>query len=127
RPVVAVAARARYLRWLWAPAVFYAVWLGLGPHLPKTDDDLLPAVRFLGAMQVVVSLAIGAGFIVLCRRIWDAPEGSPVSRGGRLLIVAAGLAVAGATGYLIAIAPADATLFLVIQRLLLDALSLAAV
>jgi hypothetical protein len=79
-PVVLLFARGRMFRWLWAPAMVYAVWLGMGPHLGKTDDDLIPAVRFLGAMQVVLSLAVGAGFLGLCRWIWDAPEGSPLHR-----------------------------------------------
>jgi hypothetical protein len=87
-PVVALLARARYLRWLWAPAVVYAVWLGMGPHLGKTDDDLIPAVRFLGAMQVVLSLAAGAGFLVVCRAIWNAPEDSALFRPIRTAVVA---------------------------------------
>jgi hypothetical protein len=87
-PVVALLARTRYLRWLWAPAVVYAVWLGMGPHLGKTDDDLIPAVRFLGAMQVVLSLAAGAGFLVLCRAIWTAPEDSAVFRPIRRAVIA---------------------------------------
>ena len=33
------------LRWLWAPAVVYAVWLALGPTLGKTDDELLQTMR----------------------------------------------------------------------------------
>jgi hypothetical protein len=79
-PLVALFARTRFMRWLWAPAVVYAVWLGMGPHLGKTDDDLIPAVRFLGAMQVVMSLAVGAGMLWLGKRLWDAPEGSPLHR-----------------------------------------------
>ena len=79
-PIVVVFARARYLRWLWAPAVVYAWWLGIGPHIGKTDDDLIPPVRFLGAMQVVLSLAVGAGFLLVCRAIWNAPEGSALHR-----------------------------------------------
>jgi hypothetical protein len=75
--VVALVARAQFLRWLWAPIAVYAVWLGLGPHLGKTDDDLIPAVRLLGAMQVAMALAVGAGMMVIGKRIWDAPEGSP--------------------------------------------------
>ncbi|HET7499713.1 MAG TPA: hypothetical protein VFK02_01875, partial [Kofleriaceae bacterium] len=79
-PSVALLARPRFMRWLWAPAVLYAIWLGLGPHLGKTDDDLIPAVRFLGAMQVVVGLAIGAGALWLGKQVWDAPEGSALHR-----------------------------------------------
>ena len=126
-PSVALLARTRFLRWLWAPAVIYAVWLALGPVLGKTDDDLIPAVRFLGAMQIVLALAIGAGFLVLCKRIWDAPDGSPVSRGGRLLIIAGGLAIAAALGYLVLAAPETASVFVVAQRFVLEVLSLGGV
>ncbi|HEY0480210.1 MAG TPA: hypothetical protein VGD37_21965, partial [Kofleriaceae bacterium] len=87
-PIAALLARGRFMRWLWTPAAVYAVWLGLGPHLPKTDDDLVPAVRFLGAMQVVMSLAIGAGFVALCASIWNAPEGSALHRPIRRVLVA---------------------------------------
>jgi hypothetical protein len=87
-PLVALCARARFLRWLWAPAVVYAVWLGMGPHLGKTDDDLIPAVRFLGAMQVVIALAIGAGALRLGKQIWDAPEGSALHRPVRFVLSA---------------------------------------
>ena len=85
-PVVAVLVRARFLRWLWAPTLVYAVWLGLGPHLGKTDDDLIPAVRFLGAMQVVMTLAVGAGFVALCSWLWNAPEGSALYRPMHLVL-----------------------------------------
>jgi hypothetical protein len=87
-PLVALFARARFLRWLWAPAVVYAVWLGMGPHLGKTDDDLIPAVRFLGAMQVVIALAVGAGMLWLGKQIWDAPDGSALHRPIRFVLSA---------------------------------------
>jgi len=76
-PIAALFARPRFMRWLWAPAIVYAIWLGLGPHLGKTDDDLIPAVRFLGAMQVVLSLAAGAGVLWIGQWLWDAPLGAP--------------------------------------------------
>ena len=82
-PLVALLARARFLRWLWAPALVYAVWLGMGPHLGKTDDDLIPAVRFLGAMQVVTALANHAAIAVenarLYARLADAVVASRMS------------------------------------------------
>jgi hypothetical protein len=79
-PIVAAFARPRALRWLWGPAIAFALLLGLGPHIGKTEDDLVPAVRFLGALQVVAAMAIGAGALWLAHRIWDAPEGSPLHR-----------------------------------------------
>jgi hypothetical protein len=63
-PIVLVIARARYLRWMWGAAVVYAFLLVIGPHL-KTQDDLIPAVRFLGSLQIVLGLGIGAGLIAV--------------------------------------------------------------
>ncbi|HEY0190520.1 MAG TPA: hypothetical protein VGC42_05315 [Kofleriaceae bacterium] len=87
-PLIALLARPASLRWLWAPALVFAVWLGMGPHLGKTDDDLIPAVRFLGAMQVVIALALGSGAVWLGQQIWNAPEGSPLYRPLRRAMVA---------------------------------------
>ena len=39
--------------------------------LDARSDDLLPAVRFLGAMQVVLVLAIGAGAFAMLRAAWN--------------------------------------------------------
>jgi hypothetical protein len=71
-PLVIVFARARWLAWLWAPAIAYALLLGIGPHLGKTPDDLFPAVRFLGPLQIVLALAIGAGAMNVARPPADA-------------------------------------------------------
>lgn len=76
-PLVVAFGRMKFGRWLWAPALTFAALLALGPHAPKTADDLLPAVRFLGAMQVVLAMAIGAGAFAMMRRIWDAPVDNP--------------------------------------------------
>nr|MBA2540201.1 hypothetical protein [Deltaproteobacteria bacterium] len=70
-PLVLVFARMKFARWLWTPALVFAALLALGPHAPKTADDLLPAVRFLGAMQVVLALAVGAGAFAMMRALWD--------------------------------------------------------
>jgi hypothetical protein len=64
---------SRASRWLWPPAILYALWLGIGPHAGKVGDDLLPAVRALGAMQTVIGLAIGAGALSLGTWLWEAP------------------------------------------------------
>ena len=118
-PVVALLVRARFLRWLWAPAVVYAVWLGLGPHLGKTDDDLIPAVRFLGAMQVVLSLAAGAGFLVLCRAIWNAPDDSAPFRIWRSVVSGAlGAAALGGIGYTLWTTPANSLALRVVRTVL---------
>ncbi len=60
-------------RWLWPPAILYALWLGIGPHAGKVGDDLLPAVRALGAMQTVIGLGIGAAAVSLGTWLWEAP------------------------------------------------------
>jgi len=122
-PVVAMFARARFLRWLWAPAIVYAVWLGLGPHIGKTQDDLIPAVRLLGPLQVVVALAVGAGALMIGARLWSAPEGSPLSRAARVACMAAGLAAVAAIGYSIVFAPEGSTPLALGQQLVLHKLS----
>jgi hypothetical protein len=124
-PVVLVVARSRFLRWLWAPALIYALWLGLGPHLAKTDDDLIPAVRFLGAMQVVMGMAIGAGFLWICKQLWDAAEGSLVARAGRCLLVFNAASLVGILAYALVTAPADAWYLVLIRQASLDRLSIA--
>lgn len=63
-PLVLVVARARYLRWMWGGALCYAFLIAIGPAL-KTQDDLLPAVRFLGSMQILLALGIGAGLLAV--------------------------------------------------------------
>ncbi len=83
-PVLAFA-QFKLARWLWAPALVFAALLALGPHAPKTADDLLPAVRFLGAMQVMLALAIGAGMFSIGRTIWYASSNSFAGTLGRLL------------------------------------------
>jgi len=79
-PAVVLFARMKFGRWLWAPAITYATLLALGPHVPKTADDLLPAVRFLGAMQVILALAIGAGLYAAARSLWNAGPEHPIRR-----------------------------------------------
>src|SRR5262249_58797225 len=41
--------------------------VALGPHLGKTQGDLMPAVRFLGTLQVSLALAIGGGAGLVAR------------------------------------------------------------
>jgi hypothetical protein len=68
-PFVLMFARNRCLRWFWPPALAYALLLGVGPHL-VTQDDLFPAVRFLGALQIVLAMAAGVGGVVLGKLLW---------------------------------------------------------
>jgi hypothetical protein len=63
-------ARGKFMRWLLVPTFFYGLLLGLGPHLGTTQDDLFPMVRFLGAMQTCMALAIGAGMIGIGQYLW---------------------------------------------------------
>lgn len=93
-PIVLVFARGRYMRWLWVPAFTFALLLGIGPHIGKTSgDDLFPAVRFLGAMQVLYALAIGAGAVAIGRALWNARAGSLLYWSVRIAIAALALAV----------------------------------
>jgi len=73
-PIAMLFGRGATLRWLWIPGIAFALLLGLGPHMPKTADDLIPAVRFLGAMQIVFALGIGAGLYSIALHLWNAPE-----------------------------------------------------
>jgi len=72
-PVALVFGRGRWFRWVWGPALLFALGLGLGPHLGKTEDDLIPMVRFLGAMQLLAALGVGAGMFAIGRWVWDRP------------------------------------------------------
>ncbi|MFT3693560.1 MAG: hypothetical protein QM831_10505 [Kofleriaceae bacterium] len=60
-------------RWLWPPAILFAVWLGIGPRAGKIGDDLIPAVRALGAMQTCIGLGVGIGIVALGEWLWNAP------------------------------------------------------
>lgn len=70
-PVIMVLARAGFYRWLWAPAVLFALLLGVGPYIGKIGDDLIPPVRFLGGMQTVLAMGIGAGAVIIGKRAWE--------------------------------------------------------
>lgn len=70
-PVIALLARSPFYRWLWAPGFFFALFLGIGPHIGKIGDDLFPPVRFLGGMQTVFAMGIGAGVIILGKHAWQ--------------------------------------------------------
>ncbi len=76
-PVVVLFARGRFHRWLWTPVVLYVVFLGKGPELGKLGDDLFPPVRFLGAMQTLAAMGIGAGVLIIGGYIWKLVEAKP--------------------------------------------------
>jgi len=65
--------RVSLMRWLWTPALLFAVLLGLGPNIGKIGNDLFPPVRALGAMQTVLAIGIGAGAVMFGQWLWDAP------------------------------------------------------
>ncbi|MBX3155563.1 MAG: hypothetical protein KF773_06170 [Deltaproteobacteria bacterium] len=80
-PIVALfARRTRIQHWLWTPAFVFALLLAVGPHAPKTADDLLPAVRFLGAMQTVLAMAVGIGVYAIAEWLWNLEEGGRSAR-----------------------------------------------
>jgi hypothetical protein len=74
-PLAMLFGRGTSLRWMWIPGIAFALLLGFGPHMPKTADDLIPAVRFLGSMQIVFALGIGAALYSITLVLWNAPEG----------------------------------------------------
>jgi hypothetical protein len=59
--VAALLFRPGWTTRLWAAAIAYGVFLAIGPHL-KTQDDLFPAIRFLGSLQIVLALTAGGAF-----------------------------------------------------------------
>lgn len=65
-PALAIAIadpRARHLRMLWSSAIPLAFIVGVGRSLPRGEDDLFPAVRFMGALQIVLAMAAGAALL----------------------------------------------------------------
>jgi len=117
-PIVLVFARGRYMRWLWAPAFVFAALLGLGPHIGKTSgDDLFPAVRFLGAMQVLFALAVGAGAIVIGRALWNARRGSLLFWTSRIGLAAGALAIHIGILRQFVIGDPDSVVIQILQRL----------
>ncbi len=52
--------RGRYLAALWVSALTFVFILGVGRKLRTGSDDLFPAVRVLGALQLTVAMMTGA-------------------------------------------------------------------
>jgi hypothetical protein len=98
-PFVLLLGRDKILRWLWPAAFFYALFLGLGPHLGKIGaDDLFPAVRVLGPLQIALALGIGLCTLSIGRAAWNAPLSSRTGWTVRIALyaIALGLVVYGA-------------------------------
>jgi hypothetical protein len=57
------------LAWLWCSALGYLGLLAAGPYL-VTDDDLFPAIRLLGPLQVVLALAAALGACSIGTGAW---------------------------------------------------------
>ena len=70
-PVLLLTARGKMFRWLWPPALFFALMLGLGPHIGKIGDDIFPPVRALGTMQCLIAMGVGAGAVIVGTRLWE--------------------------------------------------------
>lgn len=94
-PVIVVLARAKFLRWLWAPALLFALLLGFGPHMGKLGDDIFPPVRALGAMQIVLALGVGAGAMIVGQWLWQlAARSTQYAYGIRTVLAAIAAALA---------------------------------
>jgi hypothetical protein len=77
-PIAAILGGARWMPRWWAAAAIFALLLGAGPHMPKIgQDDLLPAVRFWGSLQIVLALLAGAGVVAACERVFRLRLGEP--------------------------------------------------
>jgi hypothetical protein len=70
-PIALIFARGKVFRWLWPAAIFFALLLGLGPHIGKIGDDLFPPVRALGTMQCLMAMGIGVAAVVIGERLWQ--------------------------------------------------------
>ncbi|MBA3503235.1 MAG: hypothetical protein H0T65_22940, partial [Deltaproteobacteria bacterium] len=127
-PIVLVFARARYMRWLWAPAFVFAFLLGIGPHIGKTSgDDLFPAVRFLGSMQVLFALAVGAGALVIGRSLWNARRDSLLYWVLRVVLAAAIIFIHAAILFQFMIGDPDSAVMQLAQRVTFSAFEPSAV
>jgi hypothetical protein len=85
-------------------ALAYAALLAIGPSL-VTPDDLFPAVRFFGALQIVLAMIAGAGAVAVGERLWARAGASRRPRDARAALAAAGVAVT-----LVAVVPGAVTI-----------------
>jgi hypothetical protein len=88
-PLLLLTARGKMFRWLWPPAILFALLLGLGPHIGKIGDDIFPPVRALGAMQCVMAMGIGAGAVIVGTWLWSFVGRWPGSAYGMRTAIAA--------------------------------------
>lgn len=122
-PIAIIFGRGKMLIWLWVPALVFALLLGMGPHMGKTGDDLLPAVRFLGALQIVCALGIAAGAYSILEWLWNVEEHSRRAVWVRKGILVTLVAVIGVMLLVIARGHADNTVFVIAQRISLGNVS----
>ena len=120
-PIALVFARGKYLRWLWPAGFVFALLLGIGPHIGKTScDDLFPAVRFLGAMQVLFAMGVGAAVVSIGKRLWEARVGSMLFWFQRFALATLVVAVHAAILYLLIAGDDDNVALQLAQRITLQ-------
>ena len=98
-PAVAVAIlrRSWVLGGLLVQGVVFCALVMIGPLLGKTEDDLLPMVRFLASGQLALAAAAGAGAGLLALEVLDLARTELVERPRlRLAVKVAVLALSGA-------------------------------
>ena len=116
-PIAVAFGRAKFLAWLWVPGLVFALLLGMGPHMGKTGDDLLPAVRFLGALQIVVALGVAGGTYSVLAWLWNVGEGTRRALYVRKGILLALVFAVATVSLLIARGHADNLVFSIASRI----------
>lgn len=80
--------------YVFCAGAIFALAVALGPVVGKTDGDLIPAIRFLGMMQLMWAGLAGMGAVAIGRTILEAKR-LPISRGlARGALTGAGVAAA---------------------------------
>jgi hypothetical protein len=93
-PVAALMGGARALAPVAGAGAVYAVLISLGPVVGKAPGDLIPAIRFLGPMQLCLGAAGGAAAVLAARWLWPRMVAAAARRAAPPWVPAIALAAA---------------------------------